>query len=90
MSFPLNVYCFSLHMRNGSYANDRFQLTKNFGAQNNVSLRRFFEYPQHMFWLRNKKTIILLPTLTKGLMLVQQWELSRALVVPVPIFIRNV
>ena len=25
-----------------------------------VSMRRFFEYPQHMFWLRNKKTIFLL------------------------------
>ena len=24
-----------------------------------VSLRRLFEYPQHMFWLRNKKNIFL-------------------------------
>ena len=27
-----------------------------------VSLRRFFEYPQHMFWLRNKKNIFFLST----------------------------
>ena len=28
-----------------------------------ISMRRFFEFPQHMFWLRNKKIIFLLHTL---------------------------
>ena len=32
-------------------------LTYVVGAQKNVSSRRSFEYPQHMFWLRNKKLI---------------------------------
>ena len=32
-----------------------------------VSSRRFFEYPQHMFWLRNKKIIFSYALLSGGL-----------------------
>ena len=31
-----------------------------------ISSRRSFEYPQHMFWLRNKKNNFLLHTLISG------------------------
>ena len=35
-----------------------------------VSMIRYFEYPQHMFWLRNKKTIFGYAHLIKGLLII--------------------